>query len=54
MPISIHSTKAKAEGLDMTGPTREVATEDFNGRRAVTLDARPEEISDLADPASQT
>lgn len=54
MPISIHSTKAKAEGIDMTGPTREVATEEFNGRRAATLDARPEETSDFVDPAAQT
>ncbi len=38
----------------MTVPTREVATEEFNGRRAATLDARPEETSDLVDPAAQT
>ena len=56
MPVSIHSTKAKAEGIDMnpTVPNREVATEEFNGRRALTLDARQDDNHDLADPASQT
>ena len=42
MPVSIHSTKAKAEGIDLQGTTqtREVATEEFNGRRALTLDVQ--------------
>jgi len=54
MPISIHSTKAKAEGIDLTvtTPNREVATEELNNRRAVTLDARAEENHELVDPAS--
>jgi hypothetical protein len=56
MPISIHSTKAKAEGIDMSVavPNREVATEEFNGRRALTLDARADDNHELVDPASQT
>ena len=54
MPVSIHSTKAKAEGIDLIGavPTREAATEEFNGRRALTLDARVDESHELADPAN--
>ena len=49
MPVSIHSTKAKAEGIDMnpTVPNREVATEEFNGRRALTLEARQDDNHDF-------
>ncbi len=40
--------------MSLAGPTREVATEEFNGRRAVTLEARADDQHELVDPASQT